>query len=55
LAHLENVLAHLQAWGVWEAVRREIEATRQRPRMGKAVAIPLDLQKVGERVSEWLL
>ncbi|WP_414331385.1 DUF3067 family protein, partial [Synechococcus sp. R6-10] len=28
---------------------------RQRPRMGKAVAIPLDLQKVGERVSEWLL
>jgi len=55
LAHLENVLAHLQAWGVWESVRREIEATRQRPRMGKAVAIPLDLQKVGERVSEWLL
>ncbi|MFS8839921.1 DUF3067 family protein [Synechococcus sp. W55.2] len=55
LAHLERVLAHLQAWGVWEAVRREIEATRQRPRMGKAVAIPLDLQKVGERVSEWLL
>lgn len=55
LAHLERVLAHLQAWGVWESVRREIESTRQRPRMGKAVAIPLDLQKVGERVSEWLL
>lgn len=55
LAHLENVLAHLQAWGVWESVRREIESTRQRPRMGKAVAIPLDLQKVGELVSEWLL
>jgi hypothetical protein len=30
LAHLENVLAHLQAWGVWESVRREIESTRQR-------------------------
>ncbi len=55
LAHLEEVLAHLQAWGVWEAVQREIEATRQKPRMGKAVTIPLDLQGVGERASEWLL
>lgn len=55
LAHLEEVLAHLQAWGVWEAVRSEIEATRQKPRMGKAVTIPLDLAGIGERASEWLL
>ena len=55
LARLESVMAHLQAWGVWETVRREIEATRQKPRMGKAVAIPLNLQGVGERACEWLL
>jgi hypothetical protein len=36
LARLESVMAHLQAWGVWETVRREIEATRQKPRIGKA-------------------
>jgi hypothetical protein len=55
LDRLESVMAHLQAWGVWETVRREIEATRQKPRIGKAVAIPLNLQGVGERACEWLL
>ncbi len=55
LARLESVMAHLQAWGVWETVQREIEATRQKPRVGKAVVIPLNLQEVGERASEWLL
>ncbi|MEN9231521.1 MAG: DUF3067 family protein [Thermostichus sp. DG02_5_bins_236] len=55
LAHLQGIVAHLQAWGVWEAVQSEIEATRQKPRMGKAVTIPLDLAGMGERASEWLL
>jgi hypothetical protein len=33
-------------------VREYIVTTRERPRLGKAVSVPLDL---GERASEWLL
>ncbi|MEN9252595.1 MAG: DUF3067 family protein [Thermostichales cyanobacterium BF3_bins_165] len=52
LEHLERLAAHLREWGVWEQVMQGIEETRQRPRQGKAVTIPLSL---GERASEWLL
>ncbi len=56
LAHLGEIVSHLQEWGVWETVADEIQSTRQRPRMGKAVTIPLDLDEtLGERASEWLL
>ena len=56
LAHLGEIVSHLREWGVWEAVADEIQSTRQRPRMGKAVTIPLDLdENLGERASEWLL
>ncbi len=56
LAHLEEIVSHLQEWGVWQVVSEEILTTRQRPRMGKAVTIPLDLdENLGERASEWLL
>jgi hypothetical protein len=52
LGHLDVVAAHLREWGVWETVMQGIAETRQRPRQGKAVTIPLPL---GERASEWLL
>ncbi len=55
LAHLQEIVDHLRAWGVWEAVQQAIRATRQKPRLGKAVAIPLDLTRIGERACEWLL
>ncbi len=51
-AHLDEVATHLVGWGLAEQVRSTILATRDRPRLGKAVSIPLDL---GERASEWLL
>ena len=50
--HLDVVANYLNAWGGTEQVKTYIEETRQRPRLGKAVSIPLDL---GERASEWIL
>jgi hypothetical protein len=51
LAHLDQVAAYLNAWAQVPYVRQWIAATRERPRLGKAVNIPLDL---GERALEWL-
>ncbi|MBW4574611.1 MAG: DUF3067 family protein [Aphanothece sp. CMT-3BRIN-NPC111] len=52
LAHLDTVASYLHAWGGVPQVQAYIQETRDRPRLGKAVSIPLDL---GERTSEWLL
>ena len=52
LAHLDTVASYIQAWGGEVQVETFIQTTRDRPRLGKAVSIPLDL---GERASEWLL
>jgi hypothetical protein len=52
LAHLETVATYLNAWGGTEQLRQYILETRERPRLGKAVSIPLDL---GERESEWIV
>lgn len=50
--HLDTVASYLNAWGGTAQVQDYIQQTRERPRLGKAVSIPLDL---GERGSEWLL
>ncbi|MGD1938104.1 MAG: DUF3067 family protein [Cyanophyceae cyanobacterium] len=50
--NLEAISTHLNEWGVTEAVTTHIQTTRQRPRQGKAVSIPLDL---GDRISEWIV
>ena len=52
LEHLNAVANYLNAWGSVSQFKDYIEHTRQRPRLGKAVSIPLDL---GERASEWIL
>lgn len=51
-AHLDTVASYLHELGVVAKVQEFIAQTRERPRLGKAVSIPLDL---GERASEWLL
>ncbi len=52
LAHLDQVGSYLDAWGGVSQFREFIESTRDRPRLGKAVSIPLDL---GQRASEWII
>jgi hypothetical protein len=50
--HLDTVASYLNEFGGVEQVRTYIQHTRERPRLGKAVSIPLDL---GDRASEWLV
>lgn len=52
LAHLDAIAEYVSAWGGSAQVQTFIEQTRDHPRLGKAVSIPIDL---GERASEWLL
>jgi Domain of unknown function (DUF3067) len=52
LAHLDTVGSYLAAMGSSEQVKIFIEKTNEKPRLGKAVSILLDL---GDRASEWLL
>ncbi len=50
--HLDSVASYLDNLGGSTQVQKYIKQTRERPRLGKAVSIPLDL---GERSSEWML
>jgi hypothetical protein len=52
LEHLDTVASYLHAWGGAAQVQNYIQQTRERPRLGKAVSIPIEL---GDRASEWLL
>jgi Domain of unknown function (DUF3067) len=52
LAHLDTVGSYLAAMGSVEQIQKFIEKTTERPRLGKAVSVLLDL---GDRASEWLL
>lgn len=52
LEHLQAIANYLNAWDSASQVTAYIKKTRDRPRMGKAVSIPLDL---GERAPEWLI
>ncbi len=52
LDHLEAVATYLQGWGATHQVTDYIQKTRERPRLGKAVSIPIQL---GERASEWIM
>ncbi len=51
LAHLHEVLLYLHEWQVLEQVWHWLEQTRERPRLGRAVSLPLNL---GQRAGEWL-
>ena len=50
--HLDSIANYLNALGGVQQVQTFILETKERPRLGKAVSIPLDL---GERASEWIV
>ncbi|WP_029681961.1 DUF3067 family protein [Picosynechococcus sp. NKBG15041c] len=50
--HLQAIATYLSEWGVSQQVQTYLEETSERPRVGKAISIRLEL---GERASEWLL
>ncbi len=47
---ITTVANYINGWNNAESVRSFIEETKERPRLGKAVSIPIDL---GGRESEW--
>ncbi len=51
-AHLEEIVAYLNAWGATDQIQTFITKTTERPRLGKAVSLSIDL---GSRASEWLI
>lgn len=51
-AHLDAIATYLHGFGGTLQVEKFILETKERPRLGKAVSIPLDL---GDRASEWIL
>lgn len=52
MEHFDQVAGYLVAWNVVEQVKGAIEKTRDKPRLGKAVNVQLNL---GDRGSEWIL
>ena len=52
IQHLDEIASYLSDWGVVEQVQTFIQTTKERPRLGKAVSIPL---QIGERSLEWLV
>jgi hypothetical protein len=52
LAHLDTIAVYLNAMGSAPQVIEFINETKEKPRLGKAVSIPLEL---GDRTSEWIL
>ena len=50
--NLNAIANYLNAWNSVEQLQSFIEKTRDRPRLGKAVSLQLNL---GERSSEWIL
>jgi hypothetical protein len=50
--HLEAVAIYLKGWDAFQQVMETIQSTRERPRLGKAVSIPIEL---GARASEWIV
>jgi len=52
-AHLEELVATLNGLGVAGQVRQWLSTTRDRPRLGKALALPLELPP--GRASEFLV
>jgi hypothetical protein len=51
-AHLEMIANYLNAMGGEQQVIDFIESTKEKPRLGKAISIPLEL---GNRTSEWIV
>ena len=50
--NLQAIASYINGWNGVDQFQSYIEKTKERPRLGKAVSIQLDL---GERSSEWIL
>ncbi len=50
--HLDAIATYIKGWGAAQQIEEYVDKTKERPRLGKAVSIPVEL---GGRASEWML
>ncbi|XP_078448486.1 uncharacterized protein LOC144717046 isoform X2 [Wolffia australiana] len=54
LLRLDDVVNTLKCWGAVSHVRSSLERMKERPRIGKAVSIFIDMDETGGRSNEWI-
>ncbi|OEL27540.1 hypothetical protein BAE44_0011441 [Dichanthelium oligosanthes] len=54
LLRLDEVANTLKCWGAVAHVRNTLEKLKERPRIGKAVSIFIDMDQTGGRANEWI-
>ncbi|CAL4886148.1 unnamed protein product [Urochloa decumbens] len=54
LLRLDEVANTLRCWGAVAHVRNTLEKLKERPRIGKAVSIFIDMDQTGGRANEWI-
>uniref|UniRef100_A0A0D6R7D0 DUF3067 domain-containing protein n=1 Tax=Araucaria cunninghamii TaxID=56994 RepID=A0A0D6R7D0_ARACU len=54
LLRLDDVANNLKCWGAVSHVRNSLAKVKERPRIGKAVSIFIDLDESGGRANEWI-
>ncbi|XP_073144227.1 uncharacterized protein [Henckelia pumila] len=54
ILRLDNVANSLRCWGAVSHIRNSLEKLKERPRIGKAVSIFIDMDESGGRANEWI-
>ncbi|XP_047322297.1 uncharacterized protein LOC124926162 [Impatiens glandulifera] len=54
ILRLDDVANNLRCWGAVSHIRNSLEKSKERPRIGKAVSIFIDMDESGGRAKEWI-
>ncbi|XP_065852701.1 uncharacterized protein [Euphorbia lathyris] len=54
LLRLDDVANTLKCWGAVSHIRNSLAKSKERPRIGKAVSIFIDMDETGGRANEWI-
>lgn len=54
ILRLDDVANNLKCWGAVSHIRNSLEKLKERPRIGKAVSIFIDMDEKGGRANEWI-
>ncbi|GFZ21337.1 hypothetical protein Acr_29g0004990 [Actinidia rufa] len=54
LLRLDDVANTLKCWGAVSHIRNSLANSKERPRIGKAVSIFIDMDESGGRANEWI-
>ncbi|KDP34442.1 hypothetical protein JCGZ_11913 [Jatropha curcas] len=54
LLRLDDVANTLKCWGAVSHIRSSLAKSKERPRIGKAVSIFIDMDETGGRANEWI-